>query len=109
MNSKYQEFYQYLWNYYHASGRHDLPWRQATSDGTLNPYHILVSEIMLQQTQVTRVIPKYQEFLAAFPTIQSLAQAEIGDVIRAHVEDRSAADLYYACGRGLAIIAGQSF
>ena len=55
--------------FYRSSGR-DLPWRKTT-----DPYHILVSEIMLQQTQVDRVIPKYNEFLGAFPTIDALADA----------------------------------
>ncbi len=56
----------------------DLPWRR-----TRNPYHILVSEIMLQQTQVDRVLPKYLAFLEQFPTIEDLAKAPTGDVIRA--------------------------
>lgn len=58
----------------------DLPWR-ATSD----PYAILVSEIMLQQTQVDRVLPKYQLFLSAFPTLADLAAAPTADVISAWV------------------------
>ncbi|MGD9397706.1 MAG: Fe-S cluster assembly protein HesB [Candidatus Thorarchaeota archaeon] len=49
----------------------DLPWRRDPS-----PYNVLVSEVMLQQTQVSRVIPKYNEFLETFPTIESLAKAE---------------------------------
>jgi A/G-specific adenine glycosylase len=53
-----------------------LPWRE-TSD----PYAILVSEVMLQQTQVDRVLPKYQQFLTAFPTLTDLAQASTADVI----------------------------
>ncbi len=64
--------------WYKKNGRHELPWRQTT-----NPYHILVSEIMLQQTQVTRVITKYQEFLAAFPTLETLATAKTSAVITA--------------------------
>lgn len=48
-----------------------LPWRETT-----NPYNIWVSEIMLQQTQVERVIPKYFNFLKSFPTIKNLAQAD---------------------------------
>src|SRR5438034_3476622 len=58
-------------------GRHgrDLPWRK-----TADPYHILVSEIMLQQTQVDRVLPKYQEWLVKYPTMQSLAEAPVADV-----------------------------
>ncbi|MGH2495740.1 MAG: A/G-specific adenine glycosylase [Ktedonobacteraceae bacterium] len=56
--------------------RRDLPWR-STSD----PYAILVSEIMLQQTQVERVLPKYHQFLAAFPTLVDLAAAPTAEVI----------------------------
>ena len=63
--------------WYETSAR-DLPWRR-TSD----PYAILVSEIMLQQTQVDRVIPKYHEFLALFPSFASLASASMAAVIRA--------------------------
>lgn len=55
----------------------ELPWR-----GDSNPYHVLVSEIMLQQTQVDRVIPKYHAFLERFPTLQDLAAASAADVIR---------------------------
>ncbi len=57
-------------------GRHSLPW-QNTSD----PYRIWLSEIMLQQTQVTAVIPYYQKFLASFPDVQSLAQASSEEVM----------------------------
>tara|TARA_Y100000310_G_scaffold334233_1_gene413469 strand:+ start:4626 stop:5417 length:792 start_codon:yes stop_codon:yes gene_type:complete len=56
--------------------KRDLPWRK-TSD----PYKILVSEIMLQQTQVDRVIPKYLAFLKAFPSINALASAKTDDVL----------------------------
>jgi A/G-specific adenine glycosylase len=62
--------------WYRANAR-DLPWRR-----TRDPYRILVSEVMLQQTQVDRVIPKYHEFLRHFPTIQALAAALTADVIR---------------------------
>src|SRR2546421_12383541 len=64
-----------LW--FAAQGR-DLPWRR-----TRDPYAILVSEIMLQQTGVERVLPKYHEFLACFPTLEALATAPTGAVIRA--------------------------
>ncbi len=57
--------------HYSAQGR-DLPWRKR-----INPYRVLVSEIMLQQTQVERVIEKYQTFLAAFPDFGALAQAPL--------------------------------
>lgn len=53
-----------------------MPWRQ-TSD----PYKIMVSEVMLQQTQVARVIPKYEEFLKRFPNVHDLANARLGDVL----------------------------
>src|SRR5207245_10621415 len=62
-----------LW---YAVESRDLPWRS-----TDDPYAILVSEIMLQQTQVERVLPKYQQFLAAFPTLADLAAAPTADVI----------------------------
>jgi A/G-specific adenine glycosylase len=62
--------------YYDVHSR-DLPWRR-----TRNPYRILVSEIMLQQTQVERVIEKYNEFLAAFPDFSSLAKAPLAKVLR---------------------------
>lgn len=61
---------------WYASEQRDLPWR-ATSD----PYAILVSEIMLQQTQVDRVLPKYKQFLEAFPTLEALAEAPTSKVI----------------------------
>lgn len=63
--------------WFRQQGR-DLPWRH-----TRNPYHILVSELMLQQTQVERVIPKYHAFLAQFPDVQSLAAAPTSAVITA--------------------------
>jgi len=55
----------------------DLPWRH-----TRDPYAILVSEVMLQQTQVARVVPRYLAFLERWPTAESLAAATPGDVIR---------------------------
>ena len=63
--------------YYQKSGRHDLPWRK-TSD----PYRIAVSELMLQQTQVSRVLLKYAEFLKVFPTVRILAKAPLSEVLR---------------------------
>lgn len=55
-----------------------FPWRETT-----DPYRILVSEVMLQQTQTERVVIKYQEFLKQFPKVTSLAKAPLGDVLRA--------------------------
>jgi len=69
-----RRFQNRLLKWYAEHGR-DLPWRK-TSD----PYRILVSEIMLQQTQVDRVIPKYHEFLERYPTFERLAEASIDDV-----------------------------
>jgi A/G-specific adenine glycosylase len=62
--------------WFQASGR-DLPWRK-----TRDPYAILVSEYMSQQTQVERVVPRWERWLARWPTIEALAAAEPGDVIR---------------------------
>jgi len=69
-----QRFRTRLVAWYRRHGR-SLPWR-ITSD----PYHILVSEVMLQQTQVERVLPKYEEWLAKFPTMSALAAADEGEV-----------------------------
>jgi len=63
-----------LLEWYRRYGR-DLPWRQTT-----DPYHILVSEVMLQQTQVDRVLPKYAEWLEKYPTLEALADAAEADV-----------------------------
>jgi len=75
------EFRRTVWNFYTERGRHDLPWRLPGADGSFDPYKILVSEIMLQQTQVSRVIPKYAAFLKSFPHVQALAAAPLGDVL----------------------------
>ena len=69
-----RRFRRRLLAWYGRAGR-DLPWRK-TSD----PYHILVSEIMLQQTQVDRVLPKYVEWLAKYPSFEVLAVAPEKDV-----------------------------
>jgi A/G-specific adenine glycosylase len=69
-----QRFRRVLLTWYRANGR-DLPWRH-----TDDPYHILVSEVMLQQTQVDRVLPKYQEWLEKYPSLESLADAAEADV-----------------------------
>lgn len=64
--------------------KRNLPWREMPDDISLEDraYRILVSEVMLQQTQVSRVIPKYEAWLEAFPTVQSLAKASTADVLR---------------------------
>ncbi|MGE0813708.1 MAG: A/G-specific adenine glycosylase [Vicinamibacterales bacterium] len=63
-----------LLRWYDRHGR-DLPWRS-----TDDPYHILVSEVMLQQTQVDRVLPKYHEWLSKYPSLEALAAADGEDV-----------------------------
>src|SRR5258708_5455020 len=78
---KYDDFIQTVWAYYAAYGRHDLPWRRPEADGSFDAYKILVSEVMLQQTQVQRVIPKYHEFLRQFPTLRVLDNAPLGQVL----------------------------
>ncbi len=66
-----------VWDH-HKRNRRDLPWRR-----TRDPYEILVSEVMLQQTQVARVQLKYGRFLASFPTVHSLSAAPVADVLAA--------------------------
>jgi A/G-specific adenine glycosylase len=66
-----------LLDWFAQNGR-DLPWRR-----TRDPYAILVSEVMLQQTQVSRVVPRYLEWLERWPTVEALAAASKADVIRA--------------------------
>ncbi|HET6924943.1 MAG TPA: hypothetical protein VFH39_03895 [Candidatus Saccharimonadales bacterium] len=66
---------------YRLHGRPHLPWRLPEPDGSFDPYKILVSEVMLQQTQVTRAIPKYHQFLESFPNVEALAAASLGDVL----------------------------
>lgn len=70
-----QRFKQAVWDHYKAN-RRDMPWRDARE-----PYRIFVSEVMLQQTQVSRVVPKYREFLSKFPTFKALADAPTKDVL----------------------------
>lgn len=62
---------------WYAIHQRDLPWRK-----TREPYHIMVSEIMLQQTQVNRVIIKFEEWLKRFPTVEALAKAPVADVLQ---------------------------
>jgi A/G-specific adenine glycosylase len=62
---------------WYARERRDLPWRR-----TRDPYAILVSEVMLQQTQVARVVPRYEAWLARWPTVEALAAAPLADVLR---------------------------
>ena len=68
-------FRQKIYKHYVHHGR-EMPWRVSR-----DPYHILVSEIMLQQTQVERVVPKYHQFISTFPDVFSLAQAPLRDIL----------------------------
>ena len=69
-------FQRRLLAWYRRYGR-DLPWRR-----TREPYRVLLSEIMLQQTQVDRVLPKYEQFLERYPTMEALAEAPVDEVRR---------------------------
>lgn len=70
-------FQQTVWTYYKAHKRH-MPWRKEPA-----PYFVLVSEMMLQQTQVTRVRQKFAAFIRTFPTVAALAHAPLSDVLAA--------------------------
>lgn len=72
-----ESFRRRVYDHYREHGRHDLAWRH-----TRDPYAVLVSEVMLQQTQVSRVAPYYEEWLANFPTPSSLAAAPLEAVLR---------------------------
>ena len=85
------EFSEKLLDWFDHSGRHDLPWQQQQT-----AYRVWVSEIMLQQTQVKTVIPYYQRFMARFPELVDLAEAEQDEVL-AHWAGLG----YYARGRNL--------
>lgn len=71
-----RRFRRRLFGWYGRNAR-DLPWRH-----TRDPYHILVSEMMLQQTQVDRVLPKYEEWIRKYPSLGTLASARPADVAR---------------------------
>ena len=86
-----KEFSRKLLAWFDKHGRRDLPWQKKTT-----PYRVWVSEIMLQQTQVTTVIPYYQRFMARFPSLKSLAQAGQDDVLSLWTGLG-----YYARGRNL--------
>ncbi len=78
LTKKQERFVETVWNFYAANKREHLPWRQ-----TQDPYKVLVSELMLQQTQVDRVIPKYNAFIKRWPTARHLASASLADVLKA--------------------------
>jgi A/G-specific adenine glycosylase len=75
-STQVRAFRKKVYDHYGTHGR-PLPWRR-----NLNPYRVLVSEIMLQQTRVERVIEKYREFLAAFPDFSALAEAPLPKLLK---------------------------
>ncbi|KRU23741.1 A/G-specific adenine glycosylase [Psychrobacter piscatorii] len=84
-----------LLDWFAENGRHDLPWQQHQTD-TPNPYIVWLSEVMLQQTQVTTVLPYFARFMDTFPTVQDLAAAD-WDVVAEHWAGLG----YYARARNL--------
>ena len=80
MNQHLADFQDIVWRYY-AEHERELPWRTPEADGSYDPYKILISEVMLQQTQALRVIPKYEQFLRVFPDVRSLARAPLAAVL----------------------------
>ena len=72
---KIELFHEKLFTWF-SENKKDYPWRK-----TMDPYWIMVSEFMLQQTQTGRVIPKYLAFIEKFPTVESLAKSENRDVL----------------------------
>ena len=76
LTKKEQAFTDTVWSFYDEYGREYLPWRKQ-----ITPYRVLVSELMLQQTQVPRVIPKFKAFIEKWPTSKELAKASLGEVL----------------------------
>ena len=93
--TSYDSFAPRLLDWFQVNGRHDLPWQQHQTD-TPNPYIVWLSEVMLQQTQVTTVLPYFARFMASFPTVQDLAAAE-WDLVAEHWAGLG----YYARARNL--------
>jgi len=83
MQGQIDTFQNTVLTFYRQHGRYDLPWRQPEPDGSFDPYKILVSEIMLQQTQVPRVLIKFKEFTQLFPSFEVVAGAPLADVLKA--------------------------
>lgn len=79
--NKITEFNNVVMLHYADYGRYTLPWRLPESDGSFDPYKIFVSELMLQQTQVPRVIPKFEQFIDVFPNTYALAHATLTEVL----------------------------
>lgn len=95
ISSSLNSFAPRLLDWFAENGRHDLPWQQHQTD-TPNPYIVWLSEVMLQQTQVTTVLPYFARFMDTFPTVQDLAAAE-WDLVAEHWAGLG----YYARARNL--------
>lgn len=103
-DSSIRNFQNTILSYYHATGR-SFPWRE-----TRDPYAILVSEMMLQQTQTQRVLPKYISWLSEYPTAESLANAPLSSVLERWVGlgyNRRAKYLHESCKAVVRDYAGQ--
>ena len=94
-STSHDSFAPRLLDWFEINGRHDLPWQQHQTD-TPNPYIVWLSEVMLQQTQVTTVLPYFARFMASFPAVQDLAAAE-WDTVAEHWAGLG----YYARARNL--------
>ena len=94
-DSSLNSFAPRLLDWFAENGRHDLPWQQHQTN-TPNPYIVWLSEVMLQQTQVTTVLPYFARFMDSFPTVQDLAAAE-WDLVAEHWAGMG----YYARARNL--------
>lgn len=84
LNAQMKSFQKKVWNFYVVYGRHNLLWRPPqlkVKNGKIDMYAIMVSEIMLQQTQVSRVLPKFEMWMKQFPNIEALARASRKDVL----------------------------
>lgn len=95
MDADAASFAKTVLDWYQRYGRHDLPWQQQDA------YRVWISEVMLQQTQVSTVIPYYQDFIKRFPNIRQLADASIDEVLQ-HWQGLG----YYARARNLHKAAG---
>lgn len=71
------QFRRIIWKHHAEHGRHSLPWRQSH-----DPYRVLVSEMMLQQTQVERVVPYFKAWMKKYPNVKALAKASLSDALR---------------------------
>ncbi|TXD96138.1 A/G-specific adenine glycosylase [Psychrobacter frigidicola] len=94
-DTNFDHFAPRLLTWFTDNGRHDLPWQQHQTD-TPNPYIVWLSEVMLQQTQVTTVLPYFARFMVSFATVQDLAAAE-WDAVAEHWAGLG----YYARARNL--------